>query len=490
MTKASLLTAAIAITATLTSSASFQRFRHVPSPQRHRQHTELQKPYIPEEQPDTATLTGAEMLDTITPLRPASDFAYAAVLAPWVLNGYRHLEPVKFKAKDAVYEESTIVNIPADSVPSDSMPSPEWIAIEEDGPSAKTPDFSRPEWLARESRSRQFTLDMMHSLMTFSPLTTEYTYWDLPEPVRLPDDDLSFKAFLQRLDLPEIDNSKAKIEIAEIEKRHWLHVFNAGLHFSQAFVSPNWYQGGNNYLAVLINFLWDVSLNQVYHPNLMFQNTVSYKLGLNSNPSGQMHKYNISEDIFQWNMKAGVKAFKKWFYSFNLQFKTQMLVNYPSDSWPRKASFLAPGDLNLGVGMTYSTSNKKNTIKFNASVSPVSYNLKTCIDTKIDPVQFNVPIGKKFHNEIGSNAELTLTWKWASNIEYRSRLFLFTNYDYFLSDWENTISFNINRFLSTQIYVHLRYDSSSEISNNKWKHLMLKEILSFGFSYAFSTKQK
>ena len=117
MTKASLLTAAIAITATLTSSASFQRFRHVPSPQRHRQHTELQKPYIPEEQPDTATLTGAEMLDTITPLRPASDFAYAAVLAPWVLNGYRHLEPVKFKAKDAVYEESTIVNIPADSVP-------------------------------------------------------------------------------------------------------------------------------------------------------------------------------------------------------------------------------------------------------------------------------------------------------------------------------------------------------------------------------------
>ena len=76
-----LLTAAIAITATLTSSASFQRFRRVPSPQRHRQHTELQKPYIPEEQPDTATLTGAEMLDMITPLRPASDFAYAAVLA-------------------------------------------------------------------------------------------------------------------------------------------------------------------------------------------------------------------------------------------------------------------------------------------------------------------------------------------------------------------------------------------------------------------------
>ena len=111
---------------------------------------------------------------TITPLRPASDFAYAAVL-PLVLNGYRHLEPVKFKAKDAVYEESTIVNIPADSVPSDSMPSPEWIAIERTARWPRRLISHVPNgW--RESRSRQFTLDMMHSLMTFSLLTTEYTY--------------------------------------------------------------------------------------------------------------------------------------------------------------------------------------------------------------------------------------------------------------------------------------------------------------------------
>lgn len=483
-----MLAAVIAVSTAVASFAAPQRFRHVPSAQI-RHNTDLHKTEN-EEPSDTIALSGAEMLDTIRPQQQASEFAYAAMLAPWVMYGYRHLTPTRFNVSAAVYKEAPIVNIPTESVADSTVSHPEWIAIEEIEPSPVRTDYSRPEWIARESKARQFTLDMMHSLMTFSPRTTEYTYWDLPEPVRLPDDDLSFKAFLQRLDLPEIDNSKARIEIAEIDRRHWLHVFNAGLHFSQAFVSPNWYQGGNNHLALLINFLWDVSLNQVYHPNLMFQNVVSYKLGLNSNPRGQLHKYNITEDIFQWNMKAGVKAFKKWFYSFNLQFKTQMLVNYPADSWARTASFLSPADLNLGLGMTYSTANKNNTLKFNASVSPISYNLKTSIDDKIDPMQFNVPLGKKTHSEIGSNAELTLTWKWASNIEYKSRLFLFSNYDYFLTDWENTVSFKINRFLSTQIYVHLRYDTSSEISNNKWKHLMLKEILSFGFSYAFSTKQK
>lgn len=34
---------------------------------------------------------------------------------------------------------------------------------------------------------------------------------------------------------------------------------------------------------------------------------------------------------------------------------------------------------------------------------------------------------------------------------------------------------------------HLRYDTASTASSG-WRHWMLKEILSFGFAYAFSTK--
>ena len=69
-----------------------------------------------------------------------------------------------------------------------------------------------------------------------------------------------------------------------------------------------------------------------------------------------------------------------------------------------------------------------------------------------------------------------------------SRLFVFTDYTYLQSDWENTISFDINRFLSTQLYVHVRYDSSTpRLEDSKWHTWQIKEILSLGFSYKFAT---
>lgn len=80
-----------------------------------------------------------------------------------------------------------------------------------------------------------------------------------------------------------------------------------------------------------------------------------------------------------------------------------------------------------------------------------------------------------------------MTWQVTHNINYRTRVFLFTDYDYFLADWENTVNFSINKFLSTQIYLHLRHDTSSDMSTS-WKHFMMREVLSFGLTYTFSSK--
>ena len=138
--------------------------------------------------------------------------------------------------------------------------------------------------------------------------------------------------------------------------------------------------------------------------------------------------------------------------------------------------------------MTYATTGYKGRLKFNSSISPISYNLKTCIDRHIDPTLFSMPEGKKYYNQIGSNAELTAEWRLTDNIAWKSRLFIFTNYDEFQTDWENTFNFYINRFLSTQIYLHMRYDTASAATDKGWRYWMIKEILSFGFRYAFSTK--
>ena len=344
-----------------------------------------------------------------------------------------------------------------------------------------------PTWLKNARRSYRMQENLMYEMMVENPSNLEYSYWTLPVPPTLNPDDVSFVAVMRRFGKADVDTDVAILPETEFDKIHWLHKLGGALQFSQAYVSSNWYQGGNNHLSLLLNVNWNVDLNQVYHPKLLFQSALAYKLGLNSTPQDEVHSYSISEDLLQYNINAGWQAVKKWFYSLNMLFKTQVFRNYEKNSMKRKASFLSPGDFNLGLGMAYSHQNKKKTFQFTATVSPLSYNLKTCITDKIDHEQFNIKPNRKTRSEIGSNGEFNMNWQILPNINYKSRVFFFTDYKYFLSDWENTFTFNINRFLSTQIYVHLRYDTSSE-SNTDWKKLMMREILSFGLSYSWSTK--
>ncbi len=395
------------------------------------------------------------------------ELPYNPLVGPWVFSGYRTQKQRSFN--DAVESQNLNLNkLLAES---------------------KTLTETIPGWLRDALTQSRISGDYMYSTMVNTPHTIQYTYWDLPVPPRLPEDDVTLGTYIRNLNLPEVAVEEALLPEFEQKKKHWLHKFNTGLQFSQAYVSKNWYQGGNNYLALLYNFYWDVQLNPTYHPNEIFQSTVNYKLGINSIEQNAVgRKYSLSEDNFQYNIKYGFKAFKRWFYTLTGQFKTQFFRNYKTNTDIRSASFLSPADLNLGIGMTYNYANKKNTFNMTASVAPLSYNLKACIDKDIDPTQFNIKPGHKTHNEFGSSGEVNMTWQASSNISMRTRLFAFTDYSYFQGNIETTWDFAINKFLSTQIYANLRYDSSSDFNISKWHHWMLKEILSFGLSYTFSTK--
>ena len=64
------------------------------------------------------------------------------------------------------------------------------------------------------------------------------------------------------------------------------------------------------------------------------------------------------------------------------------------------------------------------------------------------------------------------------------RIFCITNYELVQGDWENTFDFILNRFFSTRLFVHLRYDDALAL-NKDLGHFQLKELLSFGFNYKF-----
>ena len=429
-------------------------------------------------------------------------------LAPRVFTGYRHLNRTmrysRFPDPDVaaqVWRDSVMYNRP------DTIDMQNHEALRMDSllqamglvePPAPIPDREDlpvafgsvvPDWLRRVLDTYRFQEDFTYQMMLDNPSLIEYAYWDLPVPPRLPEEDTSLHGYLKRLDLPDMPDAGKLATNPNAPRINWLHTFNVALQLSQAYVSGNWYQGGNSYLAFLGNFMWDVQLNNVYHPNLIFQSTVAYKLAINSTPDDQYHKYSVSQDLFQYNLKTGYKAIYNWYYSFLMQFKTQFMHSYPANSETRQAAFMSPGELNLGLGMTYSKENTAKTLKFSASISPASYNLKVCLDDMVDRAQFNIKPGRRWVNEFGSNAEVNFYAKLWGNTTYTTRLFIFTDYKLLQADWENTINFQFSKLFSTQIYAHLRYDTSADSNVAKqWKKLMLKEILSVGISYTFSTK--
>ncbi len=345
------------------------------------------------------------------------------------------------------------------------------------------------EWAENLTATQRRMQAIQHRMLMTSPEVVKYNYAWLPEAPK------EFVAVVNPEDhtisINEItaDINSTTLEAEKIEKKHWIKTFNASLQFSQAYVSPNWYQGGNDNLNALIDLYYNVKLNQTFHPKLLFETTFQYKLGMNNAPDDSLRNYNVSTDILQINSVFGYKAAHNWYYSVTGQFKTQLINAYPTNSNQLKSAFLSPGELNLGLGMTYSHANPAKTVQFDASIAPFSYNLAMCTNNRLNPTAYGIDEGKHFKSNIGSSAECKLGWKICDTINFSSRLFCFTDYDRAYADWENTLVFQLTRFMTCQLYAHLRYDTDTPPSEDpgKWKKLQVKEILSIGFSYKFST---
>lgn len=348
-------------------------------------------------------------------------------------------------------------------------------------------DTYADNWLEDVIRSMRFTNQARQNYVVNYPRQIPFILENMtkaPVQLRATVDRGSSKIVMK--DLPvESKNAANELGLAIDEKR-WLHVFASSLQFSQAYISPNWYQGGTNSNNTLAQISWNVKLNEKFYPKLLFELNTLYKLGLNSAPNDTLRDYNITDDLFQLNSKFGYKARSNWYYSINVAFKTQFFNNYASNSRALRAAFMSPGEFNLGLGMTYSKATKRTNL--GASINPLSYNLKTCINKDMNETAFGIQEGRTTVSQYGSNAEVNFTARLTWNISYTSRLFAFTNYHYLQADWQNTLAFNINRFLSTQFYWHLRYDTSTKrLPDSDWHRLQCKEIFTFGLSYRFST---
>lgn len=352
-------------------------------------------------------------------------------------------------------------------------------------------DADVPQWLATNLANHRFARALMQYHAIHNLDQVPYNINTMAEPPR------RFVAYADPMStvvvFREVGAMPGEVKVekptdlaaGEITRQHWLNKLGMLLQFSQAYVSPNWYQGGNNSLNLIADFSYDSKLNTKFHPDLLFENYFRWRTVLASAPDDPYRAYSLTENYFQVNSKFGYKAFKKWYYSFNGMLKTPVFNGYKNGTQTRTASFMSPGEVNIGLGMSFSTATKDGKFKYGLSISPLSYNLKTVLDSKVSETSHGLEEGHHTKSAYGSNLEMNWEWKIAYNVFWKSRIFCFTNYDYFQADWQNQFSFTINRWLSTNLWVDLRYDSSVP-GVTAWKQLQLREQISLGFSYTIN----
>ena len=342
--------------------------------------------------------------------------------------------------------------------------------------------FKEPEWLMRVKGLQTMRERGRFWVIINHPECIKYNTDNLPEVPKVKVMETSPRKNLLKLEDMTVSVSQSSINAGERKLKHWISGFQSSIQFSQVHISENWYQGGESNLNLVSNQVYNLKYDD--YKKIIFENTIQWKLNLSSAQDDTVHTIRVSEDLFQINSKFGVKAYNKWYYTASLYFKTQLLNNFKANSNDKQAEFFSPGELNLGIGMSYQYKNDKRKLELSAILSPLSYNLRFVLNDKsIDPASFSITEGKSL-SQYGSSVEMTVKWEFIRNMLWNSRFFYFTNYDRIQIDFENSFDFILNRFFSTRLFLHMRYDDRQP-KKDKDTYLQFKELLSFGFNYRF-----
>lgn len=292
---------------------------------------------------------------------------------------------------------------------------------------------------------------------------------------------------------------------------HWTKNGSASLQFTQGYVSKNWYKGGESNFALLATA--DYTFNYKYE-KFTWDNHLEGKLGFVTTPSDDYHDYMTNSDLLKYTSKLGYQAGGDWFYTMQAIGQTQFCTGYKSNKEGLYSKFFNPAYLTISLGMDYKKS--KENIDWTIFIGPIAYNLKYVGDPlrgvdklgnpigRIDGTQFGVMYGEYNAYDLGASAKAGMNWKlckyltWQSQAQYFSPLYNVGKKDangkhngYTTIEWENTFDMPLNKYFSTKIYTHLRFDDSvgGENRNKNWSkgwgYFQFSELLSFGLSYKF-----
>ena len=295
--------------------------------------------------------------------------------------------------------------------------------------------------------------------------------------------------FLFKMDTDSDYERVAKPERFHPKRRYWIYTGNHKIQLSQNYISQNWYKGGVENINLLNRH--DLSFN---YKKDRFQNNnyAEWKLYLYTNPNDTIRHGSIGEDLIRTYSDWGIQAFNNWYYSANIEIKTQLFKRFNDNSDQAVSSGFAPLYINIGfLGMRYQIEKifpnvRGKKINFNTDISPLSIQYIVVLNKAIDPQRFGIEEGSRHITNFGSTVNAKLVFYFTKYVNYTSRFYYFTNYKTVTGELENTLNMAINRYFSTSLYLFVRYDDNNRLMKDQTLgYFQVNELLSFGFNYSW-----
>ena len=257
----------------------------------------------------------------------------------------------------------------------------------------------------------------------------------------------------------------------------WTKGGNASLMFSQAAFNHDWTGGGTNNVAasLAVSYAFNYKKDKWAWDNNVFVDYGITKL------EGDDYSRKTT-DRFEVNSVLGYQLNNpQWYYSFFLNFKTQMTDGYKYESTGRTLinQMLSPGYLQFGPGMLWK---KSDNLKVN--LAPATSKITTAKSrwTETGPF-YGVEQGKNIRYELGFYLNGYAKFTVMDNVSFENILSLYSNYldkpQNVDLDYTANIVMTINKYLSANFTFQAIYDDDAA------KAFQIREVLGLGVNYKF-----
>ncbi len=286
---------------------------------------------------------------------------------------------------------------------------------------------------------------------------------------------------------------QSAIVFAQQDTSYWSNGGVTSLTFNQVSLS-NWAAGGDN--SVSLNAFVNVFANYK-KDRTIWENNLVMGYGLIRQGSDDTNAdWQKTDDKINLISKFGYKlssSDKNLYWSTLLDFRTQFQEGIDAEG-NVISEFMAPGYLLIATGLDYIPNDE-----FSLSYSPVTGKITFVMDDSLSARgAFGVDANKNVRSELGSFLKMSWKKQIVENVDYETRVELFTNYAENAGNidvnWENVIVMKVNKFLSVNFINQLLYDDDIDLietnpetglEENKGPQIQYKNVFGVGLTYKF-----